>query len=80
MPTDRALTDAANLAAAHSSQQGSGKVAVDFTRMRFVKKPGGAKPGMVVYEKHETAIAIPADGAKLEETGENRRKKLPFTM
>jgi len=60
-PTDAAKTYAAGLAAAHSSLAGGGKAQVDYTEVRFVKKPAGAKPGMVIYDKYETAVA---DAAK----------------
>ena len=37
----------------------SGKVAVDYTPVKYVKKPGGARPGMVVYTTYETAYVAP---------------------
>ncbi len=42
------------------SQGRQGKnVAVDVTPVRFVKKPGGAKPGMVVYTQYRTVYVTP---------------------
>ena len=35
---------------------------VDYTPVKYVKKPGGARPGMVVYTTYETAMVTP-DGA-----------------
>ena len=32
---------------------------VDFTQVRNVKKPAGAKPGMVIYDRFETVIVDP---------------------
>lgn len=52
---DTTLTEAAKLAAWYSKAQGSSMVAVDYTEKRNVKKPNGAKPGMVIYETNKTA-------------------------
>lgn len=52
---DTTLTEAAELAAYYSKAQGSPMVPVDYTEKRNVKKPNGAKPGMVIYETHKTA-------------------------
>lgn len=49
------LTEAAELAAYFSKAQGSSMVPVDYTEKRNVKKPNGAKPGMVIYETNKTA-------------------------
>ncbi len=49
------LTEAAELAAYYSKAQGSSTVPVDYTEKRNVKKPNGAKPGMVIYETNKTA-------------------------
>ncbi|MDO4301755.1 MAG: NFACT RNA binding domain-containing protein [Clostridia bacterium] len=49
------LTEAAEIAAYYSKAQGSSMVAVDYTEKRNVKKPNGAKPGMVIYETNKTA-------------------------
>ncbi|MEG2004186.1 MAG: NFACT RNA binding domain-containing protein, partial [Clostridia bacterium] len=55
-PNDIDLTEAAQLAAYHSSARGGSKIEVDYTLIRNVKKPSGAKPGFVTYEKQHTAI------------------------
>lgn len=52
---DTTLTEAAQLAAYYSKAQGSSMVPVDYTEKRNVKKPNGAKPGMVIYETNKTA-------------------------
>lgn len=56
------LREAASLAALHSQAAGGGKVPVDYTRVKFVKKPSGALPGMVVYTDYST-VAAEADPA-----------------
>jgi len=58
-PDEVSLTEAAQLAAWFSQGQESGKVAVDYTPVKYVKKPAGARPGMVVYTTYETAIVTP---------------------
>lgn len=58
-PTDLAYTEAAMIAAYHSKAQSSAQVAVDYTRVKNIKKPAGAKPGMVIYETYYTAYVTP---------------------
>lgn len=53
------LTEAAVLAATFSQAGDSGKVPVDYTSVKFVKKPAGARPGMVVYTTYQTAYVDP---------------------
>ncbi len=54
-PSALAYTQAAMLAAYHSSLQGAPSVAVDYAAVRFVKKPNGAAPGFVNYTHFYTA-------------------------
>ncbi len=64
-PSDSAFTEAAMIAAHHSSAAGSTNVPVDYTRVREVKKPAGAKPGYVIYHTNWTAYVTPdADRVK----------------
>ena len=56
--SDKALYDAALLAAYHSSA-GGGKVPVDYTERRNVDKIRGAQPGMVTYVKQKTVFVTP---------------------
>ncbi len=56
---DRTVEEAAILAATHSQARDSSRVPVDYTKVRNVKKPNGAKPGMVIYETYQTAIVTP---------------------
>ena len=53
------IAQAAAAAAWFSKARTSGTVAVDFTRRRFVRKPRGARPGFVVYEREETVRVSP---------------------
>lgn len=56
---ERTRDEAAMLAAWFSQARASSKVPVVFTRRRFVKKPSGAKPGMVIYEQEKTLFVTP---------------------
>ena len=53
------LLEAANLAAYFSKASGSTKVPVDYTLVKNVKKPSGAKPGMVIYSTNRTLYVDP---------------------
>ena len=57
---DRTLLEAAELAAYHSQARNSALVPVDYTKRRFVKKPSGAKPGMVIYTNQRTLYVTPS--------------------
>lgn len=46
---DTTFEEAARLAAYYSSMRGSDKVEIDYVEKKQVKKPGGGKPGFVVY-------------------------------
>ncbi len=58
-PPDETITEAAQLAAYFSQAREGQNVPVDVTPVRFLKKPNGAKPGMVVYDKYRTVIVTP---------------------
>lgn len=58
-PDLQSLNEAAVLAAWFSQARDGHQVPVDFTPVRFVKKPSGAKPGMVVYTTCQTAWVDP---------------------
>ena len=53
--------EAGMLAVFHSSQSEAGKVAVDYTEVRNIRKTGDLKPGMVLYDKYETTYITPED-------------------
>ena len=56
---EKTLEEAAALAAYFSKARQSDKVPVDYTFRYNVKKPGGAKPGMVIYDNYWTVMADP---------------------
>lgn len=61
-PDLQSLNEAAILAAWFSQARDGSKVPVDYTPVKYVKKPAGARPGMVIYTTYETAWVTP-DGA-----------------
>ena len=58
-PDLRSLTEAAQLAAWFSQGKEDKNVPVDYTPVRYVKKPAGAKPGKVIYTTYSTAYVTP---------------------
>ncbi len=56
---DRTYLQAAALAAYYSKARNSKSVPVDYTEVKNVKKPAGAKPGMVIYVNYNTIYADP---------------------
>ena len=57
--TETAIFEAAGLAAYHSKGRESENVPVDYTQVRHVKKPNGAKPGMVIFVDNKTVYVNP---------------------
>ena len=66
---------AATLAAYHSKARTSSKVPVDFALVRHVKKPSGAKPGMVIYDSFKTVIVDPCDDQLIITLSDVQHKK-----
>ncbi len=60
-PTERTLFEAAQLAAYHSKGRSGSGVPVDYTAVKFVKKPAGAKPGMVIFTNNKTLFVTPRE-------------------
>jgi predicted ribosome quality control (RQC) complex YloA/Tae2 family protein len=60
---DSTLEEAAQLAAYNSKAKNSSQVPVDYTLVRHVKKPRGAKPGFVIYEQQKTLFITPDESA-----------------
>ncbi|MBB4072587.1 putative ribosome quality control (RQC) complex YloA/Tae2 family protein [Anoxybacillus voinovskiensis] len=58
-PSEQTIIEAAHLAAYFSKARHSSSVPVDYTRVRYVKKPSGAKPGFVIYENQQTIYVTP---------------------
>ena len=65
-PAEADLVAAAQLAAWHSKARESSQVPVDYTQVRHVNKPQGAKPGRVIYVDYKTIYATP-DRALVEQ-------------
>lgn len=61
---DSEILEAATLAAYYSKARMSANVPVDYTQKKNVKKPSGAKPGMVIYETNRTVYITPSDEEK----------------
>ena len=61
-PTELAIAQASAIAAYYSQGREGGKVPVDYTMLRFVRKPSGALPGKVIYTDYKT-IMTEADEA-----------------
>ena len=57
--SETAIFEAACLAAYHSKAKNSSSVAVDYTLVKNVKKPAGAKPGKVIYNTYNTVYVTP---------------------
>lgn len=55
-PTDLAISQAAAIAAYYSQGREGGKIAVDYTMLRYVRKPSGALPGKVIYTDYKTLM------------------------
>ncbi|MBT2637197.1 NFACT RNA binding domain-containing protein [Bacillus sp. ISL-39] len=58
-PAEETILEAAQIAAYFSKARNSSSVPVDFTKVRHVKKPAGAKPGFVIYEQQQTVYVTP---------------------
>ena len=53
------IKEAAMLAAYYSKGRDSSNVPVDYTQIKNVRKPNGAKPGMVIYDYYNTIYVTP---------------------
>ncbi len=58
-PDEQTLVEAATVAAFFSKARQSSSVPVDYTKIRHVKKPSGAKPGFVIYDNQTTLYVTP---------------------
>lgn len=58
-PGEQTLFEAAQLAAYHSKGRSGSGVAVDYVPVKFVKKPAGSKPGMVIFANNRTLFVTP---------------------
>ena len=62
--SETAIRQAAALAAYHSKARESTNVPVDYTLVKNVSKPAGAKPGMVIYVRNKTVYVDPSADIK----------------
>lgn len=58
-PSEQTLLEAAQIAAYYSKARLSDSVPVDYTKVKYVKKPSGAKPGFVIYTDQQTLYVTP---------------------
>lgn len=56
---EKTIYEAASIAAYHSKARQSAQVPVDYVPVRYVKKPNGAKPGMVIFTNNRTVYVTP---------------------
>ena len=55
-PSDKSIEEAAAIAAYYSQGRDGGKIPVDYTMLRFVRKPSGSLPGKVIYTDYKTVM------------------------
>ena len=73
LPQDDILLKCAEIAAYHSKARNSSNVPVDICEVKYVKKPNGAKPGMVIYKNNKTLYVNVRDvsnRSKIEQKGQ----------
>ncbi len=58
-PSEQTIEEAAVLAAYYSKYRMSSSVPVDYTQIKHVRKPNGAKPGYVIYDNQQTLFVTP---------------------
>ena len=59
VPDNDVLIRCAQIVAYHSKARDSSNVPVDICEVKFVKKPKGSKPGMVIYSNNQTINVQP---------------------
>ncbi len=69
IPPDATFEEAARLAAYYSKNRSGQKVEVDYVEKKHVKKPGGARPGFVVYYTNYSMMIEPDISAIRQVTG-----------
>jgi len=60
-PSMSEIAEAASLAAYYSKARGAARVPVSYTRKKYVRKPRGAKPGLVTLQRYETIMVEPVE-------------------
>ncbi|WP_025026521.1 Rqc2 family fibronectin-binding protein [Caldalkalibacillus mannanilyticus] len=73
--SEQTLLEAAELAAYYSKARTSSQVPVDYTLIKHVKKPSGAKPGYVIYDQQKTVFVTPTEEgiAKLKKDDQGKK-------
>ena len=56
VPSAKSIEEAAAFAVKNSQGREGENIPVDFTKVRFVKKPSGSLPGKVIYTDYQTVI------------------------
>lgn len=69
-PSEETIKEAAMIAGYFSKAGNSGQIPVDYTEIRNVHKPSGAKPGFVTYDNQKTLYATP-DYDKIQQMKES---------
>ena len=64
-PGEQSILQAAAIAAYYSQAREGGKVPVDYTQIRYVKKPSGSLPGKVIYTNYRSVV-VQADEALVQ--------------
>ena len=65
-PDEQTIKEAAMLSAYFSKARESSSVPVDYTEIRHVKKPSGAKPGFVIYFEQKTVFVTPDESLVMQ--------------
>ena len=73
-PSEETIEEAAILAAYFSKYRMSSSVPVDYTQIKHVNKPNGAKPGYVIYDNQNTVFVTP-DKKLIKQLKENITEK-----
>lgn len=72
-PSEQTIEEAAILAAYFSKYRMSSSVPVDYTQIKNVRKPTGAKPGFVIYDNQQTIFVTP-DSKKIKELKQEKKQ------
>ncbi|HEY9569859.1 MAG TPA: hypothetical protein VIR26_02630, partial [Metalysinibacillus sp.] len=65
-PDEQTIIEAATLAGYFSKARESSSIPVDYTQIKHVKKPSGAKPGFVIYFEQKTVYVTPDEALVMQ--------------
>ncbi len=71
---DSVIKTASEICAYYSEGRNGGKVPVDYTLKKFVKKPPASNTGFVIYTDYKTALATPCAHTEISEENNGKRK------